>query len=106
MTRIAVAIAAAVSLTIAILGAAPRAYAGGANGSQQNPCAAPNEISSSIEETAWQIWVAAHCPVNNHQYPFVVWENWIEQAQLYPADPSQGLEVPNSGAQGPAASHV
>ena len=105
MPRIAVAIAAAVSLTIAILGsAAARAYAAGANGSQQNPCAAPNEISSSIEETAWQIWVAATCPVNNHQYPFVVWENWIEQAQLYPADPSQGLKVPNSGAPGPAPS--
>ena len=107
MIRIRVVIAAAVSLTIAILGsAAPRAYAGGANGSQQNPCAAPNEISSSIEETAWQIWVAATCPVNNHQYPFVVWENWIEQGQLYPADPSQGLKVPNSGAQGPTPSHV
>lgn len=25
---------------------------------------------------------------------------------MYPADPSQGLKVPNSGAQGPAASHV
>jgi hypothetical protein len=76
MSRIAVAIAAAVSLTIAILGsAAPRAYAAGANGSQQNPCAAPNEISSSIEETAWQTWVAATCPVNDHQYPFVAWEN-------------------------------
>jgi len=36
--------------------------------------------------------------VNAKQYPFVVWENWIEQSQLYPADPSQGLKVPNSGA--------
>jgi hypothetical protein len=27
-----------------------------------------------------------------------VWENWIEQSQLYPADPSKGLKVPNSGA--------
>jgi len=27
-----------------------------------------------------------------------VCENWIEQSQLYPADPSKGLKVPNSGA--------
>ncbi len=107
MTRVAVAITAMASLTIAILGpAAPGAYAGEAGGSRQNPCAAPNENGSSIEETGWQIWVAATCPVNNDQYPFVVWENWIEQGQLYPADPSQGLKVPNSGAQGPTPSHV
>ena len=67
-------------------------------GTQLNPCAVPNEIVGSVEETAWQIWVAATCPVNKDQYPFVVWENWIEQAQLYPPDPSQGLKVPNSGA--------
>ena len=68
-----------------------------ATSSQLNPCAAPNQIASSFEETAWQIWVAATCPVNSDQYPFVVWENWIEQAQLHPADPSKG---PNSGAPG------
>lgn len=65
---------------------------------QLNPCAVPNEIVGSFEETAWRIWVAATCPVNNNQYPYVVWENWIEQGQLYPTDPSQGLKVPNSGA--------
>jgi hypothetical protein len=76
----------------------------GARGSQLNPCAAPNEVGSSFEETAWQIWVAATCPVNRDQYPFVVWENWIEQAQLYPPDPWNGLKVPNSGAL--TATHI
>jgi hypothetical protein len=71
---------------------------------QPNPCAAPNEVGSSFEETAWQIWVAATCPVNSDQYPFGVWENWIEQAQLFPADPSKGLKVPNSGA--PTGTHI
>jgi hypothetical protein len=61
---------------------------------------APNEVGPSFEETACQIWVAAMCPVNSDQYPFVVWENWIEQAQLYPADPSNGLKVLNSGGAG------
>lgn len=23
-------------------------------------------------------------PVNQAQYPFVTWENWIEQAQMFP----------------------
>src|ERR1700689_2990918 len=63
-----------------------------------SPCAAPNEIVGSYEETAWRIWGAATCPVNNNQYPYVVWENWIEQSQLYPDDPSKGLHVPNTGA--------
>ena len=64
---------------------------------QLNPCAVPNEIVGSFQETGWRIWVAATCPVNSNQYPYVVWENWIEQGQLYPTDPSQGLKVPNSG---------
>jgi len=97
MTRFAVAIAAA--LAFAAFGTAgTRVHADDGGGSRLNPCAVPNEIGDSIEETAWQIWVAATCPVNAKQYPFVVWENWIEQSQLYPADPSQGLKVPNSGA--------
>lgn len=60
------------------------------------PCAAPTEITSSIEETAWRIWVTATCPVNNAEYPFVVWENWLEQAQLYPLNPADVLKVPNA----------
>jgi hypothetical protein len=63
-----------------------------------NPCAPPNAIRASPEQIAWELWVAATCPVNQSQYPYVVWENWIEQNQMYPADPSQGLVVPNSGA--------
>ncbi len=93
MTRVPVITTIALSLAFAVLGT-------GISGAsaQLNPCAAPNEIGDSIEETAWQLWVAATCPVNSDQYPFVVWENWIEQSQLYPADPSQGLKVPNAGA--------
>jgi len=71
-----------------------------ASAASSQPCSPPNQVgSSSIEEIAWELWVAATCPVNQDQYPFVVWENWIEQDQLYPSDPSQGLKVPNSGVQ-------
>jgi hypothetical protein len=96
MTRVPVIMTIALSLAFAVLGT-------GISGAsaQLNPCAVPNEIGNSIEETAWQLWVAATCPVNDNQYPFVVWENWIEQSQLYPADPSQGLKVPNAGATTP-----
>ena len=90
-------IAAIVLLTLAGAVIPRTALAGGRHDLGLNPCAPPNEIVSSIEETAWRIWVAATCPVNDNQYPFVVWENWIEQSQLYPSDPSQGLKVPNSG---------
>ena len=78
-----------------------------ANAASSQPCSPPNQIgTSSIEEIAWQLWVAATCPVNQDQYPFVVWENWIEQDQLYPSDPSKGLKVPNSGAQAASPSHL
>jgi hypothetical protein len=94
MRRFGFAVTAAVSLAVALFGTVVSEAAT----SQSNPCAVPNEIGDSIEETAWEIWVAATCPVNDNQYPFVVWENWIEQSQLYPTDPSKGLKVPNSGA--------
>lgn len=71
-----------------------------------NPCAPPSQISPTIEETAWQLWVAATCPVNNAKYPFVVWENWIEQAQMYPANPAKGLVVPNAAAASGSAVHL
>jgi hypothetical protein len=73
--------------------------------SRLNACAAPNHVMSSIEETAWRLWVAATCPVNQNQYPYVVWENWIEQELLYPPDPANGLKVPNSGAQLTSTTH-
>lgn len=110
MTRTAIGFAAAVALALAVSGTAVRSDTGGLDGdedglsrasasaAQPNPCAAPNEIGDSLEETAWRLWIAATCPVNDNQYPFVVWENWIEQSQLYPPDPSKGLKVPNAGA--------
>jgi hypothetical protein len=76
------------------------------NHQSTNPCAPPNEVARNPEQTAWELWVAATCPVNQNQYPYVVWENWIEQTQMYPTDPSQGLIVPNSGASATGLSRV
>ena len=97
MAHFATAIIAALAFVAVGVGSTS-ARADGTGVSKLNPCSVPNEVSNSFEETAWRIWVAATCPVNADQYPFVVWENWIEQSQLYPSDPSQGLKVPNSGA--------
>lgn len=105
MRRMATALAAAaLSAWCVFYGTLSPAVAGAGHGTQANPCAVPNEIVGSVEETAWRIWVAATCPVNTNPalYPFVVWETWIEQSQLYPADPSQGLIVPNAGASAEA----
>ena len=97
MKRIMLTIAATILLTTA--GSTLADGHRSARSRAESACTPPNELSSSIEETACRIWVAATCPVNQTQYPFVVWENWIEQAQMYPLDPANGLKVPNSQAQ-------
>ena len=61
-----------------------------------DPCTPPTAVIGSAQETAWRVFVAATCPVNQNQYPYVVWENWVEQTQSYPANPAKGLSIPNS----------
>jgi hypothetical protein len=80
-------------------GALGQPLAKSSNSTKNYACSPPDTLSSSMEETAWRLWIAATCPVNRNQYPFVVWETWIEQAQMYPPDPENGLLVPNSLAK-------
>ncbi len=82
-------------------GALPALVSSAAAASSTDACTPPIAITGSIQQTAWQLLVAATCPVNSNKYPYVVWENWIEQAQLYPSNPADGLTVPNSGAGTP-----
>jgi hypothetical protein len=70
------------------------------------PCAPPDRITGSIEETAWRLWVASTCPVNQSVYPYVTWENWIEQAQMYPLNPANVLQIPASLAPNSSAPHL
>jgi hypothetical protein len=49
---------------------------------QSSACAFPTAPAATTEETAWRLFVAANCPGSGAK---VVWENWIEQSQLYPA---------------------
>jgi hypothetical protein len=49
---------------------------------QVSACTFPTVPYSTPEETAWRLFVAANCPANSGQ---VVWENWMEQSQVYPA---------------------
>jgi hypothetical protein len=109
MRQITMALAVALLLTAGISSVGGPALpfgAAAAKADDANPCAAPAQISPTIEETAWELWVAATCPVNQGKYPYVVWENWIEQAQMYPADPSKGLVVPNAAAASSGATHL
>jgi hypothetical protein len=106
MRQITVALAAALLLTAGISSLGGPALPFGASvakADDANPCAAPSQISPTIEETAWELWIAATCPVNQTRYPYVVWQNWIEQEQMYPVDPANGLVVPNAGAASGAA---
>lgn len=53
-----------------------------------NPCTFPTVSAATPEQTAWQIFVAANCPSNASK---VVWEDWVEQLQLYPASADKAL---------------
>lgn len=53
-------------------------------------CDFPVSAAATPEETAWQLFVAANCPANETQ---LVWETWIEQAQLYPANGSAAADA-------------
>jgi hypothetical protein len=46
-------------------------------------CSPPTSVAATPEQTAWQLFVAATCPVNANTYPYVTWQTWIEQNQLY-----------------------
>src|SRR5579871_4568959 len=62
----------------------------------QNACTPPTRLAATPEQTAWQLFVAATCPVNSGKYPYVVWENWIEQSKLY--SPTATALGENAGA--------
>ena len=73
-------LAAAVAITA--LGAAALPATAHAATPPASGCSFPTAPSATPEETAWRLFVAANCPANSGK---VVWENWVEQAQLYPA---------------------
>jgi hypothetical protein len=64
------------------------------------------KIHAKGNEAPTWLTIAATCPVNPDQYPYVVWENWIEQDQLFPLDPAKGLKVPNAQAQLTSTPHA
>lgn len=45
-------------------------------------CTIPAKAAATPDQTAWELFVAVNCRAANGK---LVWENWIEQAQLYPA---------------------
>ena len=57
-------------------------------------CTIPTKEAATPDQTAWELFVAANCRAPNGK---LVWENWIEQAQLYP--PSAGLAATAGGGR-------
>src|ERR1035437_3002479 len=53
-------------------------------------CVFPTAPAAIPEETAWRLFIAANCPSNSNK---VVWENWVEQLQLYPASGTTSLAL-------------
>ncbi|HEY0107722.1 MAG TPA: hypothetical protein VGB91_16695, partial [Rhizomicrobium sp.] len=46
-------------------------------------CTIPSAPAATADQTAWQLFVAVNCRAPNGKF---VWETWIEQSQLYPAN--------------------
>ena len=46
-------------------------------------CTFPTKMAATPEQTAWELFVAANCQASKGQ---LVWETWIEQSTLYPAN--------------------
>jgi hypothetical protein len=92
MRRIAVTLTATVLLSSAIVGlnvtrdhgtfSAALTTSASAQGAA---CAFPTAAAATPEQTAWQIFVAANCPTESGK---VVWEEWVEQLQLYQSCPN------------------
>jgi hypothetical protein len=53
-------------------------------------CSFPTSVAATTEETAWQLFVAANCPSNAGH---VVWEDWAEQLDVYPASAKDKLAL-------------
>jgi hypothetical protein len=57
----------------------------------QSPCALPRTlINNDPVQTSWAIFIAAMCPSGSQQTP-LAFENWVEQAQEYPAAPGAAV---------------
>ncbi len=66
-----------------------------------SPCTLPTAMASSNEQTAWQLFVAASCPVGGK----FAWETWTEQTCFTkPDSPGCGPRV--AAAAGDAARHL
>ncbi len=56
-------------------------------------CSFPTQMASTPEQTAWQIFVAASCTAGT-QYPFVVWETWPNQTDVYQTSAAAAAGAP------------
>jgi len=81
-----------ISLSLVAAAAAMLAPAGDtlvapASAQASTACTIPTKPAATPDQTAWELFVAVNCRAANGK---LVWENWIEQATLYPASGAPG----------------
>jgi hypothetical protein len=59
--------------------------AGAAFAQAPSACQFPTQPAATPEQTAWQIFVAAACATGSNKYPFLTWESWPNQNDVYPS---------------------
>lgn len=79
------ALAATVSL-LSALGVPAQAAEDAAAAAGPAACRMPTAPAASQEETAWRLFVAAHCPVSTPAGSRLTWETWTEQSCWFQPD--------------------
>ncbi|MEI9989882.1 MAG: hypothetical protein WDM86_07570 [Rhizomicrobium sp.] len=76
-----------VAAAAALLGSSDDTVVTPALAQTSSACTIPAKPAATPDQTAWELFVAVNCRAPNGK---LVWENWIEQAQLYPASGAPG----------------
>jgi hypothetical protein len=78
------------------LGAQKKQKAGAAPAQAPSACQFPSQSAATPEQTAWEIFVAAACATGTGSYPYLTWESWPNQNDIYPnvtATPAHGAKA-------------
>jgi len=79
---------------VALLAPSHDALIAPAQAQANTACTIPTKMAATPDQTAWELFVAVNCRAANGK---LVWENWIEQAQLYPASGVSGAMLASNG---------
>src|SRR5579864_2870007 len=66
------------------LGSQGKQKTGAAPAQAPSACQFPSQVAATPEQTAWEIFVAAACATGTGSYPYLTWESWPNQNDVYP----------------------